>query len=333
MANIRPIEDSIINDIIEEMADKFLAEKGNDEDRMYEIDKITTANILFATLNINFTKNFKYGATILATDFETEELSGKTMVIKSFTNDETCLGGISMDSLPDNTITLGWILEENKFEFRIGNTSAAMIEVLGGASFSTGFNDTKFNLGNESYRTLMTIISNSITHATNVTGTPDKQGFSMDVDDTIEEFTHKLFEEINDEEERGKQGWFMSTVWKLDEKLSNTIGRYSHWFLAEPIESEKRFVKIFTPKDMTEFNLDLGDLPDNIVAMEFNHEVRFMRIRIGNDQVFSVEVPKDKDEPIFCGPINDEIKKNGLYDVINNVIDSVMSEDKENSDE
>lgn len=332
MANIRPIEDLLINDKINEIIETY-EQISDEDDRMYEIDKITASNILFATLNIHLTKMFKYGSTLMATDFDTDELKDKTMVIKSFTSNDDHLNGIEMSNLPDDTITLCWILESNAFDFRIGNTSAAAVEILGGTSFSTGFNDSKFNLGNELYRTLITIISDSITHVTNMLDVSDKPGFAMDVDDTIMEFTHKFFEEIEDEEEKGKQAWFMATVWALDAKLTDTIGNVSHWFFTEPIKSEKRFIKIYTPEDMKEFNLDLGDLPDNIVAMEFNHEARFIRIRIGNEQVFSVEVPEYKDEPIFCGPINDEIKKNELYDVINNIIDSVMSDDKENSDE
>lgn len=332
MANIIPIEELLIIDKINEIIESY--SQISDEDyREYEIDKIKTANMLFATLNIHLTKMLKYGTTLMATDFDTEELKDKTMVIKCFTSNDDYLNGIEMNNLPDDVITIGWILESNTFEFRIGNTRAALVEILGGTSFSTVFNDSKFNLGNELYRTLITIISDSITNVTNMLDVSDKPGFAMDVDDTIIEFTHKFFEEIEDEEEKGKQAWFMGTVWALDVKLTDTIGKVSHWFFAEPIKSEKRFIKIYTPEDMDEFNLDLADIPDNMVAMEFNHEARFMRIRIGNEQVFSIEIPKYKDEPIFCGPINDEIKKNELYDVINNVIDSVISGDKEASDE
>lgn len=332
MANIKPIDELLINDKINEIVETY-EQISNEDDREYEIDKITAANMLFATLNVNLTKMFKYGATLMATDFDTEDLKDKTMAIKSFTSNEDCLNGIEMSNLPDDTITLSWILESNAFDFRIGNTGAASVEILGGTSFSTGFNDSKFNLGNELYRTLITIISDSITHVTNILDASDKPGFAMDVEDTIMEFTHKFFEEIEDEKEKGKQAWFMATVWAFDAKLTDTIGRVSHWFFAEPGKGEKRFIKIYTPEDMKEFNLDLADLPDNIVAMEFNHEVRFMRIRIGNEHVFSIEIPKYKDEPVFCGPINDEIKKNELYDVIDNVIDSVISGNKEDSDE
>lgn len=116
--------------------------------------------------NLSFEKLFFIWDLTLSKSFATcsdyvyimDTDEGMTAVSKSYC-DEPPKGPVTMNTMPDNSVTLGISIENCMLEIFIGQTSAMRIALFGPVAYNTSFNDEQFTRTNKQYAKLLDVWS------------------------------------------------------------------------------------------------------------------------------------------------------------------------------
>lgn len=311
---------STINSYEEKLSKKYKKDPDKCE---FELDKHKATFILFSNLDSLFTEKFKFRCDMMVvTD---DSIPDKTILTISYVNKNSPTG-YAYSELPEDSITIGWTMEDNHIDINIGHENCAYIDVMGPTVILPAFNDTQFN-----GKPLFDTVSNNIWKAVSETVTkmmePTPRGSTaLDVTENINKILRKWIEDCEDENLKNLRYAFCAMLECVEDILSEVYECYTskRYVVPNNSEVEPRYITLYLMEGdghyITE-GVDLAELPDTICMEQFSTDKPMIQVLLGTSPIATIWIKENKPRIRFDS-VEDELKSEIYEEIIARIKES-----------
>lgn len=311
---------STINSYEEKLSKKYKKDPDKCE---FELDKHKATFILFSNLDSLFTEKFKFRCDMMmVTD---DSIPDKTIITISYVNKNSPTG-YAYSELPEDSITIGWTLEDNHIDINIGHENCAYIDVMGPTVILPAFNDTQFN-----GKPLFDTVSNNIWKAVSETVTkmmePTPRGSTaLDVTENINKILRKWIEDCEDENLKNLRYAFCAMLECVEDILSEVYECYTskRYVVPNNSEVEPRYITLYLMEEdghyITE-GVDLAELPDTICMEQFSTDKPMIQVLLGTSPIATILIKENRPRIRFDS-VEDELKTETYEEIIAKIKES-----------
>lgn len=311
---------STINSYEEKLSKKYKKDPDKCE---FELDKHKATFILFSNLDSLFTEKFKFRCDMMmVTD---DSIPDKTILTISYVNKNSPTG-YAYSELPEDSITIGWTMEDNHIDINIGHENCAYIDVMGPTVILPAFNDTQFN-----GKPLFDTVSNNIWKAVSETVTkmmePTPRGSTaLDVTENINKILRKWIEDCEDENLKNLRYAFCAMLECVEDILSEVYECYTskRYVVPNNSEVEPRYITLYLMEEdghyITE-GVDLAELPDTICMEQFSTDKPMIQVLLGTSPIATIWIKENKPRIRFDS-VEDELKSEIYEEIIARIKES-----------
>lgn len=304
--------------------DKISKKYKKDPDKCeFELDKHKTAFILFSNLDGLFAENFKFrGDMMMVTD---DSIPDKTIFSISYVNKNSPTG-YTYSELPEDSITIGWTLEDNHIDINIGHNNCAYIDVMGPTAILPAFNDTQFR-----DKALFDTVTNNIWKAVSDTTTkmmePTPRGSTaLDVTENINKILRKWIADCEDETLKNLRYAFCVMIECIEDILIEIYDCFTgtRYVVPNNKEIEPRYITLYLMEEdghyITE-GVDLSQLPDTICMEQFSTDKPMIQVLLGTSPIATIWIKENKPRIRFDS-VEDELKTETYEEIIAKIKES-----------
>lgn len=322
--NFSTVNQELIFSTINSYADKISKKyKKDPEECEFELDKQKATFILFSNLDSLFAENFKFrGSMMMITD---DSCPDKTAIAISYVNKNSPTG-YTYSELPKDSITIGWILEDNHVDINIGQENCAYIDVMGPTAILPAFNDAQFK-----GKPLFDIVTNNIWKAVADTTTkmlePTPHGSTaVDVTENINKILRKWIDDCEDENLKDLRYAFCAMIESVEDILLEAYECFTgtRYVIPNNEEIEPRYVTLYLMEEdghyMTE-GLDLAQVPDTICMEQFSIDKPVIQVLLGTSPIVTIWIKENKPRIRFDS-VEDELKTEKYKEIIAKIKES-----------
>jgi hypothetical protein len=312
---------STINSYTDEISKKY---KKDQEECEFELDKHKATFILFSNLDGLFAENFKFrGDMMMVTD---DSIPDKTIFSISYVNKNSPTG-YTYSELPEDSITIGWTLEDNHIDINIGHNNCAYIDVMGPTAILPAFNDAQFK-GKPLFDTVSNNIWKAIADTTTKMMEPTPRGSTaLDVTENINKILRKWIVDCEDENLKNLRYAFCAMLECVGDILIETYDCYTSMRYVVPNnkEIEPRYITLYLMEEdghyITE-GVDLAELPDTICMEQFSIDDRpIIQVLLGTSPIVTIWIKENKPRIRFDS-VEDELKSEIYEEIIARIKES-----------
>ena len=311
---------STINSYADKISKKY---KKDPEECEFELDKHKATFILFSNLDGLFAENFKFRCDMMmVTD---DHIPGKTAITISYVNKNSPTG-YTYSELPEDSITIGWTLEDNHIDINIGHKNCAYIDVFGPTAIPPAFNDAQFK-----GKPLFDTVTNNIWKAVSDTITkmmePTPHGSTaIDVSDNINNILRKWIDDCEDENLKNLRYAFCAMIESVEDVLLEAFECFTstRYVVPNNKEIEPRYITLYLMEEdghyITE-GLDLAQVPDTICMEQFSTDKPMIQVLLGTSPIVTIWIKENKPRIRFDS-VEDELKTEKYEEVISKIKES-----------
>lgn len=311
---------STINSYKDKISKKY---KKDPEECEFELDKQKATFILFSNLDSLFAENFKFrGSMMMVTD---DSCPDKTAIAISYVNKNSPTG-YSYSELPKDSITLGWMLEDNHIDINMGQENCAYIDVMGPTAILPAFNDARFK-GKPLFNTVTNNIWKAVADTTTKMMEPTPHGSTaVDVTENIDKILRKWIDDCEDENLKDLRYAFCAMIESVEDILLEAYECFTgtRYVVPNNEEIEPRYVTLYLMEEdghyMTE-GLDLAQVPDTICMEQFSTDKPVIQILLGTSPIVTIWIKENKPRIRFDS-VEDELKTEKYEEIIAKIKES-----------
>lgn len=311
---------STINSYKDKISKKY---KKDPEECEFELDKQKATFILFSNLDSLFAENFKFrGSMMMVTD---DSCPDKTAIAISYVNKNSPTG-YAYSELPKDSITLGWMLEDNHIDINMGQENCAYIDVMGPTAILPAFNDAQFK-GKPLFNTVTNNIWKAVADTTTKMMEPTPHGSTaMDVTENINKILRKWIDDCEDENLKDLRYAFCAMIESVEDILLEAYECFTgtRYVVPNNKEIEPRYVTLYLMEEdghyMTE-GLDLAQVPDTICMEQFSTDKPVIQILLGTSPIVTIWIKENKPRIRFDS-VEDELKTEKYKEIIAKIKES-----------
>jgi hypothetical protein len=322
--NFSTANQEIVFSTINSYADKISKKYKKDPEKCeFELDKHKATFILFSNLDGYFSENFKFRCDmIMITD---DSCPDKTAITISYVNKNSPTG-YKFSELPKDSITIGWILEDNHIDINIGNENCAYIDVFGPTAIPPAFNAAQFK-----GKPLFDIVTNNVWKAVSDTITkmmePTPHGSTaIDVSDNINNILRKWIDDCEDENLKNLRYAFCAMIESVEDVLLEVFECFTstRYVVPNNKEIEPRYITLYLMEEdghyITE-GLDLAQVPDTICMVQFSTDKPVIQVLLGTSPIVTIWIKENKPRIRFDS-VEDELKTEKYEEIISKIKES-----------
>lgn len=319
--NFSTANEEIIFSTINAYKDKISKKYKNDPDeREFELDKNEATLILFSNLDGLFSDNFKFRCdTMMVTD---DDVPDKTVISISYVNKNSPTG-YTYSELPEDSITIGWIMEDNHVDINIGHENCAYIDTMGPTVILPAFNEDKFK-GHPLFDIVTNNIWKAIARTTTKMMEPKPQGSTaVDVSEKINDILRNWIDECEDENLKNLRYAFCAMIECVEDTLHEAYDCFTgiRYIVPNDKEIEPRYLKLYMMEEdghyITE-GIDLAQLPDTICMEQFSTDKPMIEVSLGTSPIVTIWIKENKPRIRFDS-VEDELKTEKYEEIIANI--------------
>lgn len=311
---------STINSYKDKISKKY---KKDPEEREFELDKHKATFILFSNLDDLFAENFEFRSEIMMiTD---DSIPDKTTIDISYVNKNSPTG-YTFSKLPEDSITIGWILEDNHIEINICRENCAYIDVIGPTVILPAFNNAQFK-GKPLFNTVTNNIWKAITDTTTKMMEPTPRGsVSLDVTENINEILRKWIDDCEDENLKNLRYAFYAMIESVEDVLFEAYECVSgmRYVIPNDKEIEPRYIALHLMEEDSHYvteGIDLAQLPDTICMEQFSIDKPLIAVSLGTSPIVTIWIKENKPRIRFDS-VEDELKTEKYEEIISKIKES-----------
>lgn len=322
--NFSTVNQELIFSTINSYADKISKKyKKDPEECEFELDKQKATFILFSNLDSLFAENFKFrGSMMMITD---DSCPDKTAIAISYVNKNSPTG-YTYSELPKDSITIGWILEDNHVDINIGQENCAYIDVMGPTAILPAFNDAQFK-GKPLFDTVTNNIWKAVADTTTKMMEPTPHGSTaVDVTENINKILRKWIDDCEDENLKDLRYAFCAMIESVEDILLEAYECFTgtRYVIPNNEEIEPRYVTLYLMEEdghyMTE-GLDLAQVPDTICMEQFSIDKPVIQVLLGTSPIVTIWIKENKPRIRFDS-VEDELKTEKYEEIISKIKES-----------
>lgn len=322
--NFSTANQEIVFSTINSYADKISKKYKKDPEKCeFELDKHKATFILFSNLDGYFSENFKFRCDmIMITD---DSCPDKTAITISYVNKNSPTG-YKFSELPKDSITIGWILEDNHVDINIGNENCAYIDVFGPTAIPPAFNAAQFK-----GKPLFDIVTNNVWKAVSDTITkmmePTPHGSTaVDVSENINKILRKWIDDCEDENLKNLRYAFCAMIESVEDVLLEAFECFTgtRYVVPNNKEIEPRYITLYLMEEdghyITE-GLDLAQVPDTMCMVQFSTDKPMIQVLLGTSPIVTIWIKENKPRIRFDS-VEDELKTEKYEEIISKIKES-----------
>jgi hypothetical protein len=297
--------------------------KKDPEEQGYQLDTLDTTFKLFSALDELFKPSFKFRCDMMMiTD---DHCPGETAFVISYVN-KNSPSGYTFSELPEDSLTIGWIMEKNHIDIHMGGRNCAYIDVKGPTVILPAFNEDEF--GNVP---MFKIVSSNIWKAVSDTITkmmePTPHGSTaIDVSDNINNILRKWIDDCEDENLKNLRYAFCAMIESVEDVLLEVYECFTgtRYVVPNNKEIEPRYITLYLMEGdghyITE-GLDLAQVPDTICMVQFSTDKPVIQVLLGTSPIVTIWIKENKPRIRFDS-VEDELKTEKYEEIISKIKES-----------
>ena len=322
--NFSTANQEIVFSAINSYADKISKKYKKDPEKCeFELDKHKATFILFSNLDGYFSENFKFRCDmIMITD---DSCPDKTAITISYVNKNSPTG-YKFSELPKDSITIGWILEDNHIDINIGHENCAYIDVFGPTAIPPAFNAAQFK-----GKPLFDTVTNNVWKAVSDTITkmmePTPHGSTaVDVSENINKILRKWIDDCEDENLKNLRYAFCAMIESVEDVLLEAFECFTgtRYVVPNNKEIEPRYITLYLMEEdghyITE-GLDLAQVPDTMCMVQFSTDKPMIQVLLGTSPIVTIWIKENKPRIRFDS-VEDELKTEKYEEIISKIKES-----------
>lgn len=309
---------STINSYKDNMSKKY---KEDPEECEFELDKHKATFILFSNLDSLFSGNFKFKCDMMmVTD---DSVPDKTIIAISYVNKDS-QSGYTYSELPEDSITIGWVLEENHIDINMGHENCAYIDVMGPTVILPAFNEAQFK-SKPLFNTVTNNIWKAVTDTTTKMMEPTPRGSTaLDVTENINKILRKWIDDCEDENLKSLRYAFCAMIESVEDVLFEAYDCFTgkRYVVPNDKEIEPRYITLYLMEKDGHYikeGIDLAQLPDTICMEQFSIDDRqIIEVSLGNSPIVTIWIKENKPRIRFDS-VEDELKTEKYEEIISKI--------------
>ena len=322
--NFSTANQEIVFSTINSYADKISKKYKKDPEKCeFELDKHKATFILFSNLDGYFSENFKFRCDmIMITD---DSCPDKTAITISYVNKNSPTG-YKFSELPKDSITIGWILEDNHIDINICHENCAYIDVFGPTAIPPAFNAAQFK-----GKPLFDTVTNNVWKAVSDTITkmmePTPHGSTaVDVSENINKILRKWIDDCEDENLKNLRYAFCAMIESVEDVLLEAFECFTgtRYVVPNNKEIEPRYITLYLMEEdghyITE-GLDLAQVPDTMCMVQFSTDKPMIQVLLGTSPIVTIWIKENKPRIRFDS-VEDELKTEKYEEIISKIKES-----------
>ena len=249
----------------------------------------------------------------------------KTAIAISYVNKNSPTG-YAYSELPKDSITIGWILEDNHVDINIGQENCAYIDVMGPTAILPAFNDAQFK-GKPLFNTVTNNIWKAVADTTTKMMEPTPHGSTaVDVTENIVKILRKWIDDCEDENLKDLRYAFCAMIESVEDILLEAYecSTDTRYIIPNNEEIEPRYVTLYLMEEdghyMTE-GLDLAQVPDTICMEQFSIDKPVIQVLLGTSPIVTIWIKENKPRIRFDS-VEDELKTEKYEEIIAKIKES-----------
>lgn len=294
--------------------------KKDHEEQEYQLNTLDTTFKLFSALDELFKPFFKFRCDMMMiTD---DHCPGETAFVISYVN-KNSPSGYTFSELPEDSLTIGWIMEKNHIDIHIGGRNCAYIDVKGPTVILPAFNEDEF--GNvPMFKIVSSNIWKGVTEITLKMMEPTPHGSTaIDVSDNINNILRKWIDDCEDENLKNLRYAFCAMIECVDDILFDVYECYTSIRYIEPTnkEIEPRYVSLHLMEEDGHYiseGLDLAQVPETMSMFEFSLDRPLIQVTMGTEPIATIWVKEGKARLRFDS-VEDDLKTDKYEEMISRI--------------
>ena len=311
---------STINSYEAKISKKY---KKDPDKREFELDKHKATFILFSNLDALFTENFNFRCDMMmVTDDSSPD---KTIFGISYVNKNSPTG-YTYSELPEDSITIGWTMEDSHIDINIGHENCAYIDVMGPTSMLPAFNDAQFK-GKPLFDTVTKNIWKAVSDTITQMMEPTPHGSTaLDVTCNINEILRKWIDDEEDESLKDLRYAFCAMLECVGDILTDAYDGYTgmRYVMPNNKEIEPRYITLYLMEEDAHYiteGVDIAQLPDTICMEQFSTDKPMIQVLLGTSPIATIWIKENKPRIRFDS-VEDELKTEKYEEIIAKIKES-----------